>query len=410
MRFSFREYIFLKESILRKLESKLSRESKNKARSDWHAKRKPRPCGMTIHPALGCSNRCLYCYIQDMGFDFTESRPYALSGDELVYALLSNKYFVPGPYGTYLAFGSITEPFLSKEITSKTIDYLLSAARLLGNPMQISTKSNVSSEVVSNIKRAIKGASLSVLVTILTLNEEKSKIIEPRVPPPEKRLETIKFFAKEGFTVFVFYRPIIPSFLSTDDFEDVVSEAKRYGAAGVVIGGLRITPNIVSRLSKAGINVSEILRRAKEKPTATKQVSVNVSDYKKEFLVIAKEKGLYSLKSACCANTISYFLQKHEIIPCAGLCYATGMCADCGIQCYKMVPEVLEEDIVYALNSLIKLNYKPEILVKKYSIGIYLDKRSLRRAKKEDITKVMNVIYRRKVVLKLKSALNTNFS
>jgi len=345
-----------------------------------------------------------------MGFDFTESRPYALNGEELVYALISNKYFVPGPYGTYLAYGSITEPFLNKEITRKTIEYLLSTAKLLGNPMQISTKGKVLSEVVLNIKKAIRGSSLSILVTILTLNNEKSKIIEPRAPSPEERLETIKSFAKEGFTVFVFYRPILPGFLSAEDFEDVLNEAKRCGVLGVVVGGLRITSNIISRLSKAGVNVSEILQRVKERPLGTRQVSVNVSDYKREFLAIAKEKNVYSLKSACCANTISSALQKHEVIPCAGLCYSSNMCVECGIQCYKKLPRIDEEDVVYALNNMIRLDHKPRILIERYNIIIYLDKRSLRRAKKEDIAKPLSTIYRRRIILKPKSATNTNFS
>ncbi|MEM4497864.1 MAG: radical SAM protein, partial [Nitrososphaerota archaeon] len=38
------------------------------ARRDPHARRLPRPCGLTVHTGLGCKFGCLYCYIYDMGF------------------------------------------------------------------------------------------------------------------------------------------------------------------------------------------------------------------------------------------------------------------------------------------------------------------------------------------------------
>jgi len=127
-----------KERILVELKSKLPQSSIDRARGNAYSKRRPKPCGLTIHPGIGCALGCLYCYLQDMGLGKCVELS-LLSGEELVVSLLLNPRFVPGRYGTFLAFGSICEPF-HHEISGKTIEYLDAIDRWLGNPCQISTK------------------------------------------------------------------------------------------------------------------------------------------------------------------------------------------------------------------------------------------------------------------------------
>ncbi|RLE48920.1 MAG: radical SAM protein, partial [Candidatus Methanomethylicota archaeon] len=186
------------------LERKLSSASISKAKSDFHAKRKPRPCGLTIHSAIGCPNSCLYCYIQDMGFDFAEAKPYGLTGDELLYALLTNPYFIPSRWGTFLAFGSIADPF-NVAATNKTIEYL-NTISILGNPCQFSTKAHIDEDLA--LKLSSINTPISPLVTIVTI--EKARILEPLAPSIEERLETIRNLKEKKLKPMLFLRPIIP--------------------------------------------------------------------------------------------------------------------------------------------------------------------------------------------------------
>jgi len=133
------EYVYsYKERIRKQVEGLLSEREIEVARRDPHAKRPPRPCGITIHPGIGCPYACRYCYVYDMGFT-QEVKPSQPNGLQLVYALLANKYFIPGARGSYLAIGSVTEPF-HPLLKNKTLEYIEAIYRFLGNPTQFSTK------------------------------------------------------------------------------------------------------------------------------------------------------------------------------------------------------------------------------------------------------------------------------
>jgi DNA repair photolyase len=121
-----------KQRVIKALEDKLSEEEKREARQDHHAKRPPRPCGITIHTGSGCPLACAYCYIYDMGFPGAVT-PYKLSPIQLAYAIAVNPHVAIGPSGTLIAVGSVTEPFLP-ETKDLALSYMKAVAAYLGQP------------------------------------------------------------------------------------------------------------------------------------------------------------------------------------------------------------------------------------------------------------------------------------
>ncbi len=345
-RLSYKEVLELKKRLLRKLSSELSPASLKRAKRDPHSFRVPRPCGLTVHSGVGCPNACVYCYIQDMGFRFKGPKPYSLKGKELVLALLMNPYFIPGIWGTYLSFGSITDPFIGGN-KEKSFEYMEHISKVLGNPVQFSTKAPLSNAEARRLRSL--GIPISPLITIVTL--EKWRLLEPRAPSPQERLEAIKILSREGLKPFLFLRPIMPG-INDDEVEDIITEAKRYGALGVVIGGFRVTENIILRLKKRGFEVDEIIRRT-GKISSRRQVSLRIWDLKREALEAAKEKGLVAVLSACCAMTIVLNKEGYEV-PCANVCFIGRMCTNdftCGNCCLKKLPRVEEDDLKEALSA-----------------------------------------------------------
>lgn len=275
------------------LEDTLSEVELKEARKDFHAKRLPRPCGLTVHTGIGCDYACAYCYIPDMGFPF-KAKPYPLKGKQLAYAIAYNPSVAVGVNGTFLAIGSVTEPFL--EATSeRTFEYLENIFKYLGNPVQISTKSHISLENAYRLKKISKG-KLSILVTIITLKHYK--LLEPKAPTPTLRFETLYNLAKVGFKPVLFLRPIMPG-INDKEIEDIIVEARRYGIRRILLGSLRVTNRIISKLKVLGFDVSEIMSRMKEKPKDNKQVSVITADIKEKAVKIAIKHGVRMYFQAC---------------------------------------------------------------------------------------------------------------
>lgn len=322
-----------KRKVLRKLEEVLSEAQVSRARRDHHARRAPRPCGMTIHSGTGCSYGCAYCYVPYMGFSMRPAG-YPLEPLEIVYALAANPYVAPGPVGTLAAYGSVTEPFLPG-IAERTLGYLAAVWSFLKLPSQVSTKSVLTREQIKRLRLAEE--RVSVLVTVVTLRN--CKLLEPGAPPPEERFATIGNMAREGLHVVLFLRPIIPG-VTDREIEDIVRRAAEHGALGVVPGALRVTPGILTRLRSAGFDVREILRRLQAPLSGREtQVPVRLGDLKRKVLEAARQYGIRAYPSACAANVEAH----------GQACYSCdyGPCGD-----LRRLPKVSSADVEEFLDHL----------------------------------------------------------
>ncbi|BAA80318.2 conserved hypothetical protein [Aeropyrum pernix K1] len=293
--------VHIKRLVAEELRRRVGEEGFKRASRDWHARRRPIPCGMTIHTGVGCSYGCLYCYIYDMGFT-GKPQPYPLSGDELALALALNPYVAPGPKGTLLAFGSVTEPFM-RETAWRAIEYLESTRRWLGNPQQISTKTALRGGL---LERFIEAADprIDVLVSMTTLSRWKA--LEPGASPPEERIEFMGRLVEAGLSATLFLRPIIPG-VTDREAEDILSRAARAGVNKVVLGTLRVAEGILRRLRASGaVEMGEIERRLPRWPRKGEQLPIYSRDLKERIASKAREMGFKVLPASCSANVESH--------------------------------------------------------------------------------------------------------
>lgn len=347
---SLRNLLYEKLRLREVLREKLGLESARKALSDYHARKLPIQCGATIHSVVGCTFRCVYCYLPDMGVSFENAQPYGLTGLEMALALLGNKYFLPGLLGTYLAIGSLGEPLHPLGL-KRTLEYVEALASTLHNPIQLSTKALVPLEAAERLAR-ISGAPINPMVTIVTLNHHRS--LEPGAPSPQLRLESIKRLRRAGLKPTLFLRPIIPGLES--EIPEILKLAKRQGAVSVVLGSLRVTPAIIGRLRRAGLPVGEILKRLGKPLREGRQVSIPSRDLKEAALEEARRIGLTPLFSACCANTLNMYLARGLRIPCAGLDFAgTLFCTKCPVDCASIKPLIDLDEAKWALEKYVGL-------------------------------------------------------
>lgn len=353
--------------IKKKLEKKLSSDQRDVAKGDFHAWREKCVTMLPVISGKDCPLACTYCYIQSMGFQFKSPEPLRLSGEQICYALLENREFIVGKYGTLLAFGHISEPFLP-ELLDNTLEYFKTISTYLGNPIQFSTKYVITSDLAKKIKSVVKSMCLSPLVTITTLSQAKK--LEPGAPPPEKRFQSITNLARAGYKVFLYLRPLIPGIVNTE-IEEILKTAKKSGAVGVIAGGFRVTLPIINTMKKAGIDVSEILSRIPH--LDEKQRYIYTKDLEENLIQIARNLGLVAVHSTKCAMAYSCNL------PCTSLywIYNKEMCTRCKF-CADEVPVFKQSEInkivkeVFGSDEIVSLQEKKnglEIKVKEVKGG-----------------------------------------
>jgi hypothetical protein len=249
-----------------------------------------------------------------------------------------------------VAFGSLGEP-LHEVGASRTLEYAEAFSRLLRNPMQLSTKAAVGGRVAARLARL--ETPLNPLVTIVTL--KASSKLEPGAPSPWERLESVRSLRKAGLHPMVFLRPLIPGF--EEDALEIVKEAKRYGAAAVVLGGLRVTPSIVARLKAASVDVSSILSEVGGRLRKGFQVSVPLRQTKEMVAEEARRIGLTPLYSACCASTLNVYLKTGRRVPCPGLDFVDErFCTRCPVNCRSIEVEIDPEEVRWAAKELLGVN------------------------------------------------------
>jgi len=365
-----------KLEVAERLRSKLSDSEVMEAEKDPHARRLPRPCGLTIHTGVSCSYNCIYCYIRDMGFSGSP-RPYPLSGIQLAYALAINPAIALGRGGSLLAFGSVTEPFMP-ETREKTLEYLSTLSRELENPIQLSTKAYVSKKLAAEVKESCRQGSFLITIVTLTLHE----ILEPGAPPPQSRYETMRNLRESGFHVSLFLRPILPG-LSFQEFRKIFNKAVESNASGVVLGSMRVTERILDNLRKAGYPyINEILERLPEKPHGARQITLREVDLKRRLAAMARELGLKVYPSACAANIEAHGLS------CAAC--RMGPCGD---------PKALPD---FNPSSIIKLaeNYGLRISsLKSDDLKLVMSAEGDRRAKKQ-FQEFVKALIKREVIIR----------
>jgi DNA repair photolyase len=293
-----RRYFDIKEKVLRNLGYTIGEKGIEHALMDGHHRRRPRACGLTVHTGVGCPIGCLYCYIYDMGFPSGFKR-YPLNVDELLYAVISNPYFVPGREGTLLAMGSVTEPFIPKA-RELTFTFISRMRELVNNPVQISTKYILDTDDIKALYDL--DPELSILVSIVAYGS--SSVLEPSAPPVEKRIGFLLNLAREGFYPSLFLRPIIPG-ITDHEFMDITSELVGRDI-GIVLGGLRITLRIINNLSRV-MDVDMIKSRISSK-IDNRQKYIDLSDLKSNIKRRLLDMGFNVYPAACSANIISHKL------------------------------------------------------------------------------------------------------
>ena len=192
------------------------------------------PFTWTINPYRGCEFACKYCYAR-YTHEFMEMRE-GVDFERKIYVkqhaaeLLRQELRQVKP-GEEIAIGTATDPYQPAErkfeVTRGILEELV---RHSGLELGIVTKSNLVLRDVDLLRQIGRNNRLSVSVTITTLDVELARILEPRAPRPDLRMEAVRRLSLEGIRAGVSCAPVLPGI--TDSLRNLESLVRATAEAG----------------------------------------------------------------------------------------------------------------------------------------------------------------------------------
>jgi len=200
------------------------------------------PFAWMINPYRGCEFGCHYCYAR-YTHEFMELRE-PLDFERKIYvkqqtSTLRRELKKVRP-GEDIAIGTATDPYQPAErkfgITRAILEEL-AAHRGLG--IGLVTKSTFVISDLDLLQKISEHNRLTICVTITTLNTSLARLLEPRAPRPDLRLQTVKRLVDAGIRAGINCAPVLPGITdSPKDLEALARAAASVGAAFVFVNPL----------------------------------------------------------------------------------------------------------------------------------------------------------------------------
>jgi len=205
------------------------------------------PFTWAINSYRGCEFACKYCYAR-YTHEFMELR----DGREFEQKIFVKQHAADllrqelrrVKTGESIAIGTATDPYQPAERRFEvTRGILEELARHSGLEIGIVTKSNLVVRDVEILRRIAENNRLFVHLTVTTVNTELARILEPRAPRPDLRMEAVRQLNLAGVEAGVNLAPVLPEITdSPRDLEAVVKAASEAGAKSIFAMPLFLKP------------------------------------------------------------------------------------------------------------------------------------------------------------------------
>jgi DNA repair photolyase len=199
------------------------------------------PFDWTVNPYRGCEHGCIYClarpYHEFLGFscglDFETKLMAKPDAPELLRRELASPNWRPEP----IVMSAITDIYQPIEHKMRIARACLEVFAECGQPVSTMTKSAL---VLRDTDLWLKLGKMNagrVTVTLVTLDDELARKLEPRASSPMGRLRTIRELSKAGVPVTVNVAPVIPGLTDVElpQILQAVADAGARRAAWVLL-------------------------------------------------------------------------------------------------------------------------------------------------------------------------------
>ncbi len=205
------------------------------------------PFTHAINPYRGCEFGCRYCYAR-YTHEFMEMRNPEDFERKIYFKpnagwLLAQELRRLKP-GTQVALGTATDPYQPLERKQGVTRSLLEAfARESGLSLGIVTKSTLILRDLDLLKEIAGRNKVTVHITVTTMNTRLARVLEPRAPRPDLRIEAVAAIRQAGLRVGVICSPLMPGINdSRSSITAVAKAAAGANASFMAAGALFLKP------------------------------------------------------------------------------------------------------------------------------------------------------------------------
>lgn len=172
------------------------------------------PFDWTLNPYRGCEHGCVYCYARQYheyiglscGLDFETKLVAKPDAAELLRRELANPRWNPET----IVMSASTDIYQPIEHTMGIARQCLRVLAECGQPVSGMTKSSMVLRDMDLWSRLASQGAGRVTITLVTLDADLARSLEPRASAPEARLRAIRELTRAGVPVTVNVAPVIP--------------------------------------------------------------------------------------------------------------------------------------------------------------------------------------------------------
>ena len=246
---------------------------------------------LRFEPYRECAYGCLYCY----------ARWYrgGRASSFRAFLRLARRVKESGLKPIPVRLSTLVEPFQPAEEEVRASLKLLGACLKIGYPVVVNTKSTLVCR--GPWRNLLKGLAEDRLVVVqfslLTLNQEVSRRLEPNAPSPSERLSAMETLASFEVPVALRLSPFIPGVSVSPSVEELAERLSEIGVRHVVVEALRLPPGEMDRIRELlGLKVEVEPYSFAEGGLVKVDLAARLSDYVK----LASELGRRGIRFASC--------------------------------------------------------------------------------------------------------------
>lgn len=176
---------------------------------------------------------CVYCFARPShaylglspGLDFESKLVARPDAPAVLRTELGRKSYKVAP----IAIGTNTDPYQPIEKQYGLMRACLEVLADCGHPVAIVTKGALIERDLDILSAMARRGLVRVGISVTTLDARLSRLMEPRAPSPERRLQIVRRLSAAGVPVRIMASPMVPA-LTDPELEAILSAGKAAGA------------------------------------------------------------------------------------------------------------------------------------------------------------------------------------